>query len=156
MSLLIGDDLVVSMHYKLTDNEGNVLDSSEGSEPLPYLHGAGNIIPGLEKALVGKVEGDTQQVTVEPAEGYGEVMPELTQTVDKAAFQGVESVEVGMSFEAQTSDGSVQHIVVTKVDGNQVTVDANHPLAGVVLNFDVEIVSVREASKEEIAHGHVH
>jgi FKBP-type peptidyl-prolyl cis-trans isomerase SlyD len=156
MSLLIGDNLVVSMHYKLTDNEGNVLDSSEGSEPLTYLHGAGNIIPGLEKALVGKVEGDTQQVTVEPAEGYGEVMPELTQTVDKAAFQGVESVEVGMSFEAQTSDGSVQHIVVTKVDGNQVTVDANHPLAGVVLNFDVEIVSVREASKEEIAHGHVH
>lgn len=156
MSLLIGDDLVVTMHYKLTDNEGNVLDSSEGSEPLTYLHGAGNIIPGLEKALVGKVEGDTQQVTVEPAEAYGEVMPELMQTVDKAAFQGVDSVEVGMSFEAQTSDGSVQHIVVTKVDGNQVTVDANHPLAGVVLNFDVEIVSVREASKEEIAHGHVH
>ena len=156
MSLLIGDDLVVSMHYKLTDNEGNVLDSSEGSEPLTYLHGAGNIIPGLEKALVGKVEGDTPQVTVEPAEAYGEVMPELMQTVDKAAFQGVDSVEVGMSFEAQTSDGSVQHIVVTKVDGNQVTVDANHPLAGVVLNFDVEIVSVREASKEEIAHGHVH
>ena len=156
MSLLIGDNLVVSMHYKLTDNEGNVLDSSEGSEPLTYLHGAGNIIPGLEKALVGKVEGDTQQVTVEPAEGYGEVMPELTQTVDKAAFQGVESVEVGMSFEAQTSDGSVQHIVVTKVDGEQVTVDANHPLAGVVLNFDVEIVSVREATEEEISHGHVH
>ena len=156
MSLLIGDNLVVSMHYKLTDNEGNVLDSSEGSEPLTYLHGAGNIIPGLEKALVGKVEGDTQQVTVEPAEGYGEVMPELTQTVDKAAFQGVESVEVGMSYEAQTSDGSVQHIVVTKVDGEQVTVDANHPLAGVVLNFDVEIVSVREATEEEISHGHVH
>jgi len=156
MSLLIGDKLVVSMHYTLTDNEGNVLDSSEGAEPLTYLHGAGNIIPGLEKALVGKVEGDTQQVTVEPAEGYGEVMSELMQTVDKAAFQGVESVEVGMSFEAQTSDGSVQHIVVSKVDGDQVTVDANHPLAGVVLNFDVEIVSVREATEEEIAHGHVH
>ena len=156
MSLLIGDKLVVSMHYTLTDNEGNVLDSSDGGEPLTYLHGAGNIIPGLEKALVGKVEGDTKKVTVEPAEGYGEVMSELTQTVDKAAFQGVESVEVGMSFEAQTSDGSVQHIVVTKVDGEQVTVDANHPLAGVVLNFDVEIVSVREATEEEIAHGHVH
>ena len=156
MSLLIGDKLVVSMHYTLTDNEGNVLDSSEGAEPLTYLHGAGNIIPGLEKALVGKIEGDTQQVTVEPAEGYGEVMSELMQTVDKAAFQGVESVEVGMSFEAQTSDGSVQHIVVSKVDGDQVTVDANHPLAGVVLNFDVEIVSVREATEEEIAHGHVH
>ena len=156
MSLLIGDNLVVSMHYTLTDNEGNVLDSSEGAEPLTYLHGAGNIIPGLEKALVGKVEGDTQQVTVQPAEGYGEVMSELMQTVDKAAFQGVESVEVGMSFEAQTSDGSVQHIVVSKVDGDQVTVDANHPLAGVVLNFDVEIVSVREATEEEISHGLVH
>ena len=156
MCLLIGDNLVVSMHYTLTDNEGNVLDSSEGAEPLTYLHGAGNIIPGLEKALVGKVEGDTQQVTVQPAEGYGEVMSELMQTVDKAAFQGVESVEVGMSFEAQTSDGSVQHIVVSKVDGDQVTVDANHPLAGVVLNFDVEIVSVREATEEEISHGHVH
>lgn len=156
MSLLIGDKLVVSIHYTLTDNEGNVLDSSEGAEPLTYLHGAGNIIPGLEKALVGKVEGDTEQVTVQPAEGYGEVMSELMQTVDKAAFQGVESVEVGMSFEAQTSDGSVQHIVVSKVDGDQVTVDANHPLAGVVLNFDVEIVTVREATEEEVAHGHVH
>ena len=92
MSLLIGDKLVVSMHYTLTDNEGNVLDSSEGGEPLTYLHGAGNIIPGLEKALVGKVEGDTEQVTVQPAEGYGVVMSVLMQTVDKAAFQRVESV----------------------------------------------------------------
>lgn len=156
MSLLIGDKLVVSMHYTLTDNEGNVLDSSEGSEPLTYLHGAGNIIPGLEEALVGKVAGDTQKVKVEPADGYGEVMPELTQIVNIAAFQGVESVEVGMSFEGQTSDGSMEHIIVTKVDGDEVTIDANHPLAGVVLNFDVEIVGVREASAEEIAHGHVH
>jgi FKBP-type peptidyl-prolyl cis-trans isomerase SlyD len=104
MSLLIGDNLVVSMHYKLTDDEGNVLDSSEGSEPLAYLHGAGNIIPGLEKALVGKVEGDSDQVKVEPTEGYGEIMQELIHTVEKAAFQGVDSVEVGMSFEAQASD----------------------------------------------------
>lgn len=156
MSLLIGDKLVVSMHYTLTDSEGNVLDSSEGSDPLTYLHGAGNIIPGLEKALVGKVEGDTQQVTVEPAEGYGEVIPELVQTIDKAAFQGVESVEVGMSFEAQTQEGSVEHIIVTEVNGDEVTIDANHPLAGVVLNFDVEIVSIREASEEEVDHGHVH
>ena len=156
MSLLIGDKLVVSMHYTLTDSEGNILDSSEGSDPLTYLHGAGNIIPGLEKALVGKVEGDTQQVTVEPTEGYGEVIPELIQTVDKAAFQGVESVEVGMSFEAQTQEGSVEHIIVTEVNGDEVTIDANHPLAGVVLNFDVEIVSIREASEEEVEHGHVH
>jgi FKBP-type peptidyl-prolyl cis-trans isomerase SlyD len=156
MSLLIGDNLVVSMHYKLTDDDGNVLDSSEGSEPLAYLHGAGNIIPGLETALVGKAEGDSLQVRVEPAEGYGEVMPNLIQTVQRAAFQGVASVEEGMAFEAQAQDGSVQRIVVRKVDGDEVTIDANHPLAGVVLHFDIEIVGVREATEEEVVHGHPH
>lgn len=156
MSLLIGDNLVVGMHYKLTDNDGNVLDSSEGSDPLAYLHGTGNLIPGLEKALVGKVEGDSLQVRVEPAEAYGEVMSELIQIVEKAAFQGVESVEVGMAFETQAENGAVQHIVVKNVEGDEVTIDANHPLAGVVLNFDVEIISVREATEEEVAHGHIH
>lgn len=156
MSLLIGDNLVVSMHYKLTDNEGNVLDSTDGAEPLEYLHGAGNLIPGLEKALVGKVEGSSMQVTVDPAEAYGEVMPELIQVVELAAFQGVESVEVGMAFEAQAADGSMERIVVKEVSGDKVTIDANHPLAGVMLNFDVEIVAVREATAEEVAHGHVH
>lgn len=156
MSLLIGDNLVVSVHYKLTDDDANVLDSSEGSEPLAYLHGAGNIIPGLENALVGKVAGDSLKVRVEPAEGYGEIVPELIETVDIAAFQGVDSVEPGMAFEAQAPDGSVQRIVVKAVEGNDVTIDANHPLAGVTLNFDIEIVGVREATEEEIAHGHVH
>ena len=156
MSLLIGDKLVVSMHYKLTNDEGELLDSSDGSEPLTYLQGAGNIIPGLEQALVGKAEGDTSQVRVEAAEGYGEVTLELIQTVDKSAFEGVESIEVGMSFEAQGSDGSVQHIVVKHVEGDEVTVDGNHPLAGVTLNFDIEIITVREATTEEIEHGHAH
>jgi len=156
MSLLIGDNLIVSMHYKLTDDEGNVLDSSEGTEPLAYLHGAENLIPGLEKALVGKVEGDALQVKVEPAEGYGEVRQELIETVEKTAFQGVDSVEAGMAFEAQGPDGSMQHVVVKKVEGDEVTIDANHPLAGMVLNFDVEIVGVREATEEEVAHGHTH
>ena len=156
MSLLIGENLAVSMHYKLTDDEGNVLDSSEGAEPLSYLHGAGNLIPGLEKALKGKVAGDSVQVRLEPAEGYGEIMQELIEIVDKSAFQGVESVEAGMAFEAQTPDGTVQHVVIKKVEGNDVTVDANHPLAGVALNFDVDIIGVREATEEEIAHGHTH
>ena len=156
MSLMIGDNLVVSANYKLTDDDGNVLDSSEESEPLVYLHGADNIIPGLEKALVGKVKGDSLKVRVEPAEGYGEVDPDLIQTVEKAIFQGVESVEVGMTFEAEAPDGSVQPIVVKKVDGDQVTIDVNHPLAGVVLHFDVEIIGVREATEEEVAHGHAH
>ncbi|MGH1537762.1 MAG: FKBP-type peptidyl-prolyl cis-trans isomerase [Gammaproteobacteria bacterium] len=156
MSLLIGDNSVVSMHYKLADKDGNVIDSSEGQEPLTYLHGAGNIIPGLEKALVGKVEEDSLTVEVQPADGYGEVMEELIQTIDKAAFQGVEVVEVGMSFEAQGPDGSTKRIMVKNVEGDQVTIDANHPLAGVVLTFDVNIVSIREATEEEISHGHVH
>jgi len=144
------------MHYKLTDDDGNVLDSSEGSEPLAYLHGVGGIIPGLEKALVGKVEGDSLQVRVEPAKGYGEVMPDLIQTVEREAFQDAEPIEVGMEFQAQTPDGPVQHIVVKKVDDHEVIVDANHPLAGVVLHFNIEIVGVREATEEEVAHGHAH
>ena len=156
MSLTIGDNLVVSMHYKLTDDSGKLLDSSEGSEPLTYLQGAGNIIPGLENALLGKVEGDLAQVRVEPADGYGEINAEMIQAVDKAAFQGVESIEVGMRFEAQDSDGSVNHIIVTQVEDDKVTVDGNHPLAGVSLNFDVEIVAVRTATTEEIEHGHAH
>ena len=156
MSLPIEDNRVVSMHYKLTDNSGNVLDSSEGSEPLNYLHGAGNLIPGLEKALTGREQGDSLQVVVEPADAYGDVRPEMIQAVDRSAFQGVEQVEPGMTFQAQGPDGATQRIVVTNVEGDSVTVDANHPLAGVQLHFDVQVVGVREATEEEIAHGHVH
>ena len=156
MSLMIGDKMVVSMHYTLTDESGNVLDASEEDNPLSYLHGANNIIPGLEKALTGKVAEDALQVKVEPAEAYGEKIPELMQTVDKAAFQGVDNLEPGMAFEAQGENGQVQRVVIASIDGDQVTVDGNHPLAGVTLNFDVKIVSVRDATEEEISHGHVH
>lgn len=156
MSLVIGDKSVVSMHYKLTTEEGKVLDSSEGGEPLSYLHGAGNIIPGLEKALAGKVEGDSLQVRVEPSEAYGEINPEGIKVIEKSAFQGVESVKAGMTFEAKAPDGSKQQIIVKKVEGEEVTIDLNHPLAGVVLNFDIQIMSVREATKEELDHGHTH
>ena len=156
MTLLVGDNLVVSIHYHLTDDEGNVLDSSKDRDPLNYLHGAGNILPGLESALVGKVEGDSEQVRLEPEDGYGTVRDDLIQTIDRSAFQGVESVEVGMTFQAQGPNGAVQHIVVKDVEGDQVTIDANHPLAGVALNFEVEVVGIREATPEEIAHGHVH
>ena len=156
MSLMIGNKMVVSMHYTLTDESGNVLDASEEDNPLSYLHGANNIIPGLEKALTGKVAEDALQVKVEPAEAYGEKIPELMQTVDKAAFQGVDNLEPGMAFEAQGENGQVQRVVIASIDGDQVTVDGNHPLAGVTLNFDVKIVSVRDATEEEISHGHVH
>lgn len=156
MSLMIDDKLVVNMHYKLSDNDGNMLDSSEGAEPMAFLHGAGNIIPGLEKSLTGKIAGDSLKVRVEPADGYGEISPELVQTIAKSAFEDAEAVEVGMAFQAESPDGSTQHIVVKKIEGDEVTIDANHPLAGVVLNFDIDIISVRAATEEELSHGHAH
>lgn len=156
MSLLIGNNHAVSIRYKLTDDNGNVVDSTEENEPLVYLHGADNIIPGLEKALQGKAIGDTLEVTIAPDEAYGESVPELIQRVDRSAFPGIESIEVGMSFEAEDEDGSVERVVVKGVEGNEVIVDANHPLAGIPLTFEVEVLEVREGTKEEIAHGHVH
>lgn len=156
MSFVIGENSVVSLHYKLTDDKGKVLDSSEGAEPLSYLHGAGNIVPGLEKALVGKQEGDSLKVRVEPSEGYGDLNPDKIKTIERAAFEGIESVEVGMAFDAKSPDGTKQHIVVKKVEGDAITIDANHPLAGVPLNFEIQIVGVREATEEERTHGHAH
>jgi FKBP-type peptidyl-prolyl cis-trans isomerase SlyD len=156
MSVLIGENSVVSVNYKLTDDAGKVLDSSDGTKPMVYLHGAGNIVPGLEKALVGKGAGDSLKVRVEPAEAYGEVVPDGIKTIERSAFEGVDVVEVGMAFDAQAPDGTEQHIVVTKVEGDNVTIDINHPLAGVALNFDITILNVREATKEELDHGHTH
>jgi FKBP-type peptidyl-prolyl cis-trans isomerase SlyD len=156
MSLLIGDKVVASIHYTLTNNDGEVLDSSSGSDPLVYLHGAGNLIPGLENELTGQATGATLSVKVAPEEAYGPVVDELIDVVPRAAFQGVETVEPGMAFEAQGSDGQRRRIVVTDVAGDQVTIDGNHPLAGVELNFDVEVIAVRSATEDEIAHGHAH
>lgn len=151
----IAQNSVVAFHYTLTNDEGEVLDSSDGRQPLTYLHGAGNIIPGLEKQLEGREAGEKLNVAVAPEEGYGEVQPQLVQEVPRDAFQGVEAVEPGMQFQAQTQGGPLM-VTVTKVEGDTVTVDGNHPLAGQKLNFDVEIAEVREASQEEIEHGHVH
>lgn len=156
MALVIGENSVVSVHYKLTDDKGVLIDSSDGGEPMAYLHGAGNIIPGLEKALLGKSEGDSLKVRVEPADGYGEADPEGTKVIERSAFEGVDEIEVGMSFEAQAPDGKAQQIFVKKVEGDEVTIDINHPLAGIALNFDVQIITVREATKEELEHGHTH
>ena len=147
---------VVSIHYTLTDNDGVELDSSKGQDPLVYLHGAGNIIPGLESALAGLAVGEQVQVQVQPSDGYGEVDLELIQTVPHAAFEGVDDIQPGMRFQAQDSAGNVQSVQVTAVGDEGVTVDGNHPLAGMVLNFDVRIDGVREATPEEIDHGHVH
>lgn len=152
----IQNNSAVSFHYSLTDDEGNSIDSSEGQEPLGYLHGAGNIIPGLEKALEGKSAGDSLTVAVEAAEGYGEVQKELIQEVPREAFQGIDSIELGMQFEAQTGQGGSVPVTVIEVTDKIITVDGNHPLAGKNLNFDVTIEQVREATEDELAQGHMH
>ena len=152
----IQNNSAVSFHYTLTDDDGIRIDSSEGLEPLGYLHGAGNIIPGLEKALEGKTTGDSLTVAVTAAEGYGEVQKELIQEVPKEAFQGIDTIEVGMQFEAQTGQGGTVPVTVVAVTDELVTVDGNHPLAGKNLNFDVTIEDVREATEEQLARGHLH
>jgi FKBP-type peptidyl-prolyl cis-trans isomerase SlyD len=151
----IATDAVVSIHYTLTDDTGETLDSSAGGDPLAYLHGKGNLIPGLENALTGKQAGDKLQVKVAPAEGYGEYDKALIQSVPRRSFKGVGKVQVGMQFQVPSPQGA-RMVTVTRVAGDMVTIDGNHPLAGKHLNFDVEITEVRAASEEEIAHGHVH
>ena len=153
--MLIAQDKVVLIHYTLTNDKGEVLDSSSGGDPLAYLHGQGNIIPGLEKALEGRQEGDRLNVAVEPAEGYGERDDRLVQQVPRRQFGGA-NVQPGMQFHAQTSQGHARVVTVTRIVGDMVTVDGNHPLAGEKLHFEVEVTGVRDASTEELEHGHVH
>jgi len=153
---MIGENSVVSLHYTLRNDSDEILDSSEGQPPLVYLHGANNIIPGLETELQGKTSGAKFNATVPPEEAYGEISQELIQVVDKSMFQGVGPVEPGMSFIAQGENGVRQQIRVVAVEDNDVTVDANHPMAGMTLHFEVEVVDVREATPQEIEHGHVH
>lgn len=147
----ITKNTVAAIHYTLRDNEGNVIDTSSGREPLNYLHGAGNLIAGMEEGLEGKSKGDKFQLKIEPAKGYGEKDPAMIQQVPRSAF-GDQDVRPGMKF--STNHGNV--VTVTDVGLENVTVDANHELAGVELNFDVEVMEVRSATNEEISHGHVH
>ena len=154
--MLIADQHVIAIDYTLTNETGEVLDSSEGSEPLVYLHGAGNIIAGLENALAGKAVGDELEVSIEPEDAYGEYSAELITNLGREMFEGVDQLEVGMQFHASAPDGGMQIVTIRDIDGEEVTIDGNHPLAGQQLNFKVKIISVRAASEEEIAHGHVH
>lgn len=152
----IADNSVVSIDYTLRNDEGVVLDSSEGAQPLVYLHGAANIIPGLERALAGKLAGDSLEVSVEPEEAYGEYLAELVATLGRSMFEGVDDLQVGMQFHASAPDGGMQIVTIRDIDGDDVTVDGNHPLAGQRLHFQVKVINVRPASEEEIDHGHVH
>lgn len=151
----VAENKVVVIDYTLTDNSGAVIDSSEGAGPLAYLHGAGNIIPGLEDALIGKEAGNKVQASIEPTNAYGERHEALKQEVPADLFSGVEKVEVGMQFQSETEQGQVL-VTVTAINDETVTVDGNHPLAGVHLNFDVEVREIREPTAEELEHGHVH
>lgn len=148
-------DMVVTMDYTLTNDQGEIIDSSQGGEPLPYLHGHRNIITGLEKELEGKVKGDHVTVKVAPGDGYGERDDDLVQVVPKSEFEEAGELEVGMQFQTHNGEG-LQIFQITKIEGDQVTVDGNHPLAGENLNFEVTIQDVRKATAEELSHGHVH
>ncbi len=147
--------MVVTMHYTLSDDAGEVIDSSSGRAPLSYLHGHGNIVPGLEKALEGAEAGFKQRVTVPPAEGYGEKDPDAVFEAPRDQFPPDMEVEPGVRVYAEGPHGPV-HFTVLELTDDGVRLDANHPLAGMNLHFDVEVVEVRQATPEELEHGHVH
>ena len=148
-------DRVVTIHYTLKDDSGTVLDSSAGGEPLAYIQGHGNLVSGLEKALEGQQDGVTLAVSVPPAEGYGLRDEDLIQRLPKRSLQGSGEIRKGMQFQASTADG-MRVFTVTALVGDMVTLDGNHPLADQTLHFDIEIIGVREATTEELEHGHVH
>lgn len=151
----IGQDSVVNIHYTLRNASGEVLDSSADREPLAYIHGNGNLVPGVEKALQGRKAGDKLSFEVAPVEGYGVRDDSLVQDVPRSAFEGVTELRAGMQFQADSNHGP-RTVLVTKVGPETVTVDGNHPLAGQTLHFDVEVTEVRAATEEELEHGHAH
>ena len=155
-NMKVGKDKVVLMHYTLKNDAGDVIDSSDGADPLPFLQGHGNIIPGLESALEGSKVGDKLDVSIKPEEGYGERMKDAIQEIPSSALQGVDEVKVGMQLQSQDKDGNAFLVNVTKIEDDKITVDANHPLAGQTLHFSVSIESIRKAEDEELSHGHVH
>jgi len=146
---------VVHIHYTLKTDQGQVVDSSEGDSPLGYVHGNGNIIPGLEKALDGRDEGEQFEVSLSPEEGYGARNEGLVQSVPRSAFEGLGELQPGMQFQAQTNEGP-RVVTIAQVGDEAVTVDGNHPLAGQTLNFEIKIDQVREATSAELDEGKVH
>lgn len=151
----IENNKVVTLNYTLKDSEGNLLDQSEDGS-FVYLHGAMNIIPGLENALAGKASGDDLSVTIAPEDGYGVRDDGRVQKVSKTMFEGGGDIQVGAQFHAQGPEGETLVVTIAEVMEDEVVVDANHPLAGKELNFDVAVIEVRDASAEELEHGHVH
>jgi FKBP-type peptidyl-prolyl cis-trans isomerase SlyD len=151
----IDNNCVVTLHYKLSDGEGNHIDESPDDDPMVYLHGGGELIDGLENALTGRATGDEFAVTIEPAEAYGDEDPELIRIFDMDEFNGTEMFP-GMELQGKDPDGNFRLLRVIDVTGDKVTVNMNHPLAGLTLLFGVNIKEVRLATEAELAHGHVH
>ena len=149
-------DRVISLNFILNDENGEILAQSAEGAPLEYLHGSHDIIPGLEKALEGKHVGENVRVVIPPSEAYGEYEVSLVDEVSRDQFPGIDDIQPGMQFQTTMDDGAPMVINVTAVDDEVIVVDGNHPLAGVTLVFDVDIVAVRQASEDEISHGHVH
>ncbi|MFU8815414.1 MAG: FKBP-type peptidyl-prolyl cis-trans isomerase [Pseudomonadales bacterium] len=152
----IAEQCVVAIHYTLTDQQGQELDTSRNQEPLTYLHGTQGLIPGLERELEGREAGEQFAATVQPEEAYGPVNPELIQDVPLEVLEGIDNLQVGMALQSQAPDGRVQSLRVEAIGDETATLNANHPLAGEVLHFEVSVESVREASPEEREHGHAH
>ena len=150
----IADQTVVALQYTLKNAAGEVLDQASKDDPLRYLHGAGNLIPGVEKALTGNAAGASVEVTVPPDEGYGQRDDQLVIQVPRAELPEGD-LQLGMQFQVQHGDG-VGIVTVTGIEGDAVTLDGNHPLAGETLHFEMEVVEVRAATEEELEHGHVH
>jgi len=151
----IAQHKAVTINYTLTNDKGEVLDTSDDGDPLAYIHGASALISGLESALEGKGAGDSLKVSIKPEDAYGMRDDSMQRVVPKEAFGGEVELEVGMVFQSSGEQGP-KMIMVTAIDGDDVTVDGNHPLAGEQLNFDVEVVGVRDATTEELEHGHIH
>lgn len=151
----VAENKVITINYTLRDDNKKILDSAQNNDFL-YLHGAQNIIPGLESALEGKAVNDELSVSIAPADGYGERNDDMTQVVPKEMFGTEEGIEVGQQFHAASPDGQEIMVTIVAVDDENITVDGNHPLAGVTLHFEVQIMDIRDASAEELEHGHAH
>ena len=152
--MIISQNNVVTLHYTVSTEDGTELDSSFGQEPLVFIQGTGFLIPGLDSALIGKAPGDKFDLDVEAEQAYGERVDHLVQQINKKKIEGLD-VEVGMSFRATTDQGE-QSVIIIDANDEAVVVDGNHPLAGLNLSFEVEVVDVREATEDELEHGHVH
>jgi len=154
--MAIGINKVVTLNFTLTDQHGNILDSTEGEQPFSFLSGHQNILPKLESEIDTMLIGSKRTITINAADAYGEYNEDIVQVVGKDEFPPEFLLEVGMQYIASAPDGTKMPFTITEVNDEDVTIDFNHPLAGKDLNFDIELLNVRDATSEEIAHGHVH